>query len=391
MTPRLDNIPSGGQYSEHLFTQYVESMTTQPLVHPLPVRRLLLDATRPISDPVAWNRVFERINPLWSMSTIRARVVRRVEENDDTFSLWLKTNRHWQGHQAGQHVAVGVEIDGVMRRRVFSISNGPDRPGKGAGLLRVTIQRQDGNGVTTWLHANAEIGLVLELSAADGQFVLPNPPPERLLMIAGGSGITPLMAILQQLARNRFDGEIVFLQLCRHMDQRLFSNELDSLAERLPGLSVQIHASAAHGRLAASRIPELVPDLAERHTLLCGPASLISDVSATWEALGLAGQLQLERFAAPRPPVQPGGEQTVHAIQSEQMFTQTSGLSLLEAAEAAGLKPKHGCRAGLCRSCLCKKHSGTARNLLTGLSSSQPDEWIQLCVAVAETELELAL
>ena len=63
---------------------------------------------------------------------------------------------------------------------------------------------------TTWLHANAEIGLVLELSAADGQFVLPNPPPERLLMIAGGSGITPLMAILQQLARNRFDGEIVF-------------------------------------------------------------------------------------------------------------------------------------------------------------------------------------
>ena len=57
---------------------------------------------------------------------------------------------------------------------------------------------------------------------------------------------------------------------------------------------------------------------------------------------------------------------TVHAIQSEQMFTQTSGLSLLEAAEAAGLKPKHGCRAGLCRSCLCKKHSGTARNLLTG-------------------------
>ncbi len=159
----------------------------------------------------------------------------------------------------------------------------------------------------------------------------------------------------------------------------------------MPGLSVQIHASATDGRLAASRIPTLVSDLAERQTLLCGPASLISDVSATWAALDLAGQLQLERFAAPRPPVQPGGGQTVHAMQSEQMFTQTSGLSLLEAAEAAGLKPKYGCRAGLCRSCLCKKHSGTARNLLTGLSSSQPDEWIQLCVSVAETELELAL
>lgn len=366
-------------------------MTTQSLVHPFPVRRLLLDATRPISDPVAWNRVLERISPLWTTSGIRARVMRRVEENDDTFSLWLRTNRHWRGHRAGQHVALGVEIDGVMRRRVFSISNSPDRPGKGAALLRVTIQRQDGNGVTSWLHANADTGLVFELSAADGHFVLPNPPPKRLLMIAGGSGITPLMAILQRLARNRYDGDIVFLQLCRHLDQRLFAREIDHLVERLPGLSVRIHASSADGRLDMGQITELVPDLADCETLLCGPASLISDVSATWEALGLDDQLQLERFTAPRPPVLPGGEQTVHALRSEQMFTQTSGLSLLEAAEAAGLKPKHGCRAGLCRSCLCKKQSGTARNLLTGLSSTQPDEWIQLCVSVAETELELAL
>ena len=366
-------------------------MITQPASQPLPIRRVLLDAMHPISDPVAWNRVLQRINPVWSTSGVRARVVRRVEESEDTFSLWLRTNRHWQGHQAGQHVAVGVEIDGVMRRRVFSISNCADEPGKGARLLRVTIQRQQGNGVTRWLHANAGIGLVLELSGADGQFVLPDPPPQRLLMIAGGSGITPLMAILQQLARDRYDGDIVILQLCRHAGQRLFSHELASLAERLPGLSIQVHDSATRGRLDANRIADRVPDLAGRHTLLCGPASLISDVSTVWEGLGLAEQLQLERFAAPRPPAQPGDEQTVHALESEHMFTQKAGLRLLEAAEAAGLKPTHGCRAGLCRTCLCKKHTGTARNLLTGLSSNQPDEWIQLCVSVAETELELAL
>ncbi|WP_376692219.1 ferredoxin reductase [Wenzhouxiangella sp. EGI_FJ10409] len=365
-------------------------MDTRSANHPFPLRRLLLDASRPFSDPAAWNRVIQRINPLWSTSEIRARVVRRVEESEDTFSLWLQTNRHWQGHQAGQHVALGVEIEGIMRRRVFSISNSANRPGKGARLLRVTIQRQDGNGVTRWLHANAEVGLVLDLSAAGGEFVLTNPPP-RLLMIAGGSGITPLMAILEHLARDRFDGDIVLLQLCRNADRRLFGSELDSLAERLPGLSIQVHASAADGRLDVRRIPELVPDLADRHTLLCGPASLISDVGKAWEALAPAGQLQFERFAAPRAPARPGAEQAVHALRSEHTFTQGSGLSLLEAAEAAGLTPPHGCRAGLCRTCLCKKQSGTARNLLTGLSSSQPDEWIQLCVSVAETELELAL
>ena len=366
-------------------------MTSQSHPHRLPIKRMLLDAAQPISDLDAWNRVFQRINPVWSATEIRARVVRRVEESEDTFSLWLKTNRHWQGHQAGQHAALGVEIDGVMRRRVFSISSSADKPGRGSRLLRVTIQRQPGNGVTKWLHANAKSGLVLELSAADGRFVLPDPTPKRLLMIAGGSGITPLMAMLQGLAQNRHTGDILVLQLCRHADQRLFADELNRMAERLPGLSLQIHDSATRGRLAAHKIPNLVPDLVDRHTLLCGPASLICDITATWNDLGLADQLQLERFAAPRPPAQAGDDQSVHALKSEHVFTQTAGLSLLESAEAAGLKPKHGCRAGLCRSCLCKKHSGTSRNLLTGLSSSQPDEWIQLCVSVAETELELAL
>jgi stearoyl-CoA 9-desaturase NADPH oxidoreductase len=366
-------------------------MTTRTFARPIPIKRLLLDATHPISDLGAWNRVMQRINPVWSASEIRARVVRRVEESEDTFSLWLKTNRHWQGHRAGQHVSLGVDINGVMRRRVFSISNGAERPGKGSRLLRVSIQRQPGSGVTTWLHVNAGPGLVLELSAAGGDFLLADPPPKKLLMIAGGSGITPMMAILQQLARDRHDGDIVLLQLCRGAKRRLFTHELNRLADQLPGLSIKIHDSEASGRLSARTIPDLVSDLAGRHTLLCGPTELINDVSTTWAAIGLSGQLQLERFGAPRPPSRAGSEQAVHALKSEQLFTQSPGLSLLEAAEAAGLKPRHGCRAGLCRSCLCKKHSGTSRNLLTGLSSNQPDEWIQLCVSVAETELELAL
>ena len=366
-------------------------MPAQSFARRLPIKRLLLDATHPLSDPIAWDRVLQRINPAWSTSRIRARVVSRVEESADTFSLWLKTNRHWPGHQAGQHLALGVEIGGVMRRRVFSISTKADRAGKGVRRLRVTIQRQSDSGVTAWLHANASPGLAIELGAADGQFVLPDPRPQRLLMIAGGSGITPMMAMLQQLAEDRHDGDIVLLQLYRGLDQRLFAGELDNLAGRLPGLSIKRHDSASRGRLDSSRLPDLVPDLAERQTLLCGPASLIADVTATWEALKLTDKLQLERFAAPRPAKRPGDQPKVHAKHSEQVFTQTSGLNLLEAAEAAGLKPRHGCRAGLCRSCLCQKHSGTARNLLTGLSSSQPDEWIQLCVSVAETELELAL
>jgi len=366
-------------------------MTTAPTAPRMPIRKLLVDATHPISDVAAWNRVLQRVNPLWSATQIRARIVRRVDESDDTLSLWLKPNGRWKGHRAGQYVVVGVEIDGVMRRRVFSLSSSAGYGGIGTRLLRVSLKRQPGNGVTQWLHANARAGMLIELSAPEGNFVLPNPVPHSLLMIAGGSGITPLMAMLQQLADDRFGGSIVLLQLCRHAGQRLFGDELSELGQQLPGLQVQVHDSAALGRLPAERIHDLVPDLASRHTLLCGPEGLISDVCALWDEMGLGSQLQLERFSAPRPVAVPGSAKRVHAERSAQVFTQTPGKSLLEAAEAAGLQPKHGCRAGLCRSCLCKKHSGTARNLLTGLSSTQPDEWIQLCVSVAETDLELAL
>lgn len=79
------------------------------------------------------------------------------------------------------------------------------------------------------------------------------------------------------------------------------------------------------------------------------------------------------------------------ALQSAQAFTQTNNRTLLESAETAGLTPKFGCRAGLCRTCLCQKRSGRVRNLVTGLVSTQPDEWVQLCISVAESDLELAL
>ncbi|MDT8410630.1 MAG: ferredoxin reductase [Wenzhouxiangellaceae bacterium] len=352
-----------------------------------PARKLLREAVRPISDRPAWNRLLQGLHPLWALDQARARIVGRVEESDDTFSLWLRPNRHWKGHRPGQHAALGVEIDGVQRQRVFSLSVAD----KARKTLRVTIRRQPGQGVTDWLYRHAGVGQVVDLSPAGGEFVLPDPVPERLLMIAAGSGITPMMAMLYDLAERRFSGDIVLLQLCRKTDQRLFDDELAALATRLPGLKTIIHASAVDGRLAAASLPRIVPDLADRHSLLCGPTAFMRDVEAVWANLGCLGRLQREHFAPPRPPFAASTQRRILALESEQAFTQNSNLTLLESAEAAGLTPKFGCRAGLCRTCLCKKQSGRVRNLVTGLVSTQPDEWVQLCVSVAESDLELSL
>ncbi len=351
-----------------------------------PSRLLRSHWLRPLNDVNAWNRVLQRLHPMASLDSVRARVIARVVEGEDTISLWLRPNRHWRGHVAGQHVLLGVEIDGVLRQRAFSLSNAAGR----RQPIRITLRRQPGQGTTDWLFRNADVGLLVSLSQASGGFVLPSPAPPMLLMVAAGSGITPLLAMLQELASTQYRGDVQLLQLSRSVADRLFAEELEGLRQQLPGLRIHEHFSLTQGRFDVADLAALMPDVHERHTLVCGPPALTQAIDVEFSGLGLSPPQQ-ERFGAPLRQSTPGEARSIHAADSEQVFTQSDEPNLLLAAEAAGLQPRYGCRAGLCRTCLCKKQRGSVRNLLTGQVSAQPDEWIQLCISVAESDLELAL
>ena len=87
------------------------------------------------------------------------------------------------------------------------------------------------------------------------------------------------------------------------------------------------------------------------------------------------------------------GEAGEGAIRFEESGVEVdnSGASLLEQAEAAGLRPAYGCRMGICHTCTSRKLSGTHKNLITGEVSSAPDEEIQLCVSAALGDLAVEL
>lgn len=369
-------------------------MSSDPVLRTAsPTRRqpLWRELVRPLADPNGWDRALRRISPHWSTTTVRARVIDRVEETADTLSLWLKPNRRWRGHRPGQHVMLGVEIDGVRRQRAFSVSNAAKR----GDPMRITLQRQRPGGVTDWLHRNVNAGEVVELGGPGGEFVLPplatSDEAAPLLMIAGGTGITPLMAMLHQLADEGSKQGIVLVQLFRSAETRLFADELGRLERRLPGLAIRTHASAELGRLDPASLADQVPELDRRTTLLCGPEALMTEIDAEWTRRGLGERLITERFGAPKRSGASGGRAEIRAIDADRVFTQDANQTLLEAAEAAGLEPPSGCRAGLCRTCLCHKPSGRVRNLVTGRVSDEPGEWIQLCISAAESDLELSL
>lgn len=354
-------------------------------------------ALHPLNDTTALNELLGRANPLWSLTQVKARVSAVVAETSDTKTFVLEPNRLWAGHVAGQHVGVEVEIAGARVRRTYTVSSAPGMP------LSITVKRQAGGKVSNWLHDNISVGSVLTLDDASGEFVLPSPAPERMLMIAGGSGITPVMAMLRSLEMAGYAGEVVLVYGCRSADDVIFGEEL----AQMKFVRLHLHFSQAQGRLSPLRIGSLVPDWRERETFLCGPAGLMQAVRAQWKVQGFEQQLRSEAFTAagllsveayPSPYPLPQGEGNEMAVQaqvacakSERVFETQGQVALLNEAEAAGMKPKHGCRVGICHMCKCKKVSGTVQNLLTGAVSSEPNEMIQLCVSAARSDVTLDL
>ncbi|HMB56910.1 MAG TPA: ferredoxin reductase [Arenimonas sp.] len=340
----------------------------------------------PLNDVRAWDSLIATVNPLWSLSEPRARVVKLVDEAEGVRSLWLKPNACFRGFRPGQHVLLDLEIDGVRQSRCFSFSQAPHRD----GLLRLTIKRKDQGVVSVAAHA-LKPGQILRISQAQGHFS-PKAGNGKLLLLAAGSGITPMLSILQDLAKNTPSRDVVLLQSFRGSDEVIFRDELDSLATAWPNLTLLRQDTQTQQRLDAKQLAALVPDWQQREALLCGPDGFMAWIETMYAEAGLAGQLQSESFGRrTRPSDTNAGTHSIHCEITEQVFTAYPGASLLDAAEAAGLQPRFGCRRGICRTCQCRKLSGSVSNLLTGQSSGPGEELIQLCISSALGDVELAL
>lgn len=322
---------------------------------------------------------------MWSLTEPRARVVRVVDEAPYVKSLWLKPNARFGDFRPGQHVLLELEIDGARHARCFSVSNAPRKD----GLLRLTIKCKDDGRVSNAAHA-LQTGQVVRMSKAQGDFV-PRTAAGKLLLLGAGSGVTPMMSVLQGLADAGSFRDVVLLQCGHTAADMIFADELLELSARMPQLRVHLHSADARGRLDAKKIAELVPDWTERDTLLCGPDGFMRVVETMYADAGVGEQLQSESFGRRAAPVDP--DASAHSVvygNAEHMFTVLAGQSLLDGAEAAGLSPRFGCRRGICMTCQCRKRSGTVTNLLTGQVSGPGEELIQLCISTPQSAVELA-
>ena len=231
----------------------------------------------------------------------------------------------------------------------------------------------------------AQIGEVLLLSQPAGEFTLPD-QPQPLLLIASGSGITPMLPLLQTALRAT-DLPVTLMYCSR---DPAFLPELEQLSQQYAHFDLQVYATAEalSALLDTACLQQRVPDIGQRLTYVCANPALMQLTRDIWQQQGWADRLIQESFLPVRIDTQ-ASRQPVR-LRRAMRDIEAQG-NLLASAEASGMQPASGCRMGICNTCVCTRVSGSTRNLLTGEITSAPNQPIRLCISEAVSPVELDL
>ncbi|PTS83033.1 ferredoxin reductase [Pseudomonas sp. HMWF032] len=354
-----------------------------------PLRLLVADGWLRESDVDAGLKL---LHPALRLNRVFARVTQRQWVADDMLELTLQANGNWRGAQPGQHLQLYLERDGVRLSRSYSLT--AVQPN---GCVQIAIKHQAGGRVSPYLLEQLALGDVLELGPAYGELSWPE-AQQGVLLLAAGSGITPLLGLLRVVLAQGFSAPITLLHYVRGQGQRAFASELQALQAQYGNLQVHWSLTAAKaepGQLAGRFTVEhlhSVTALQQRRVLACGPAGFVEQVQHWWQHAQLPGALQVEAFTPPAFNAVEGLRAVrLGFARSHQQMQADNLRSLLELAEAQGLQPAHGCRQGICASCTCTLLSGTVRDLRSGALFSEPGQPIRLCVNAAHSDVDIDL
>ena len=344
-----------------------------------------------ITTPLLPDDYLKLANPLWSARELRGRVLEVRRETVDSATLVIKPGWGFSfDYQAGQYIGIGLLVDGRWRWRSYSLTSVPvDRQSgsRGARTITITVKAMPEGFLSTHLVGGVEPGTIVRLAAPQGNFVLPDPAPAKILFLTAGSGITPVMSMLRTLVRRGQLGDVTHLHSAPTAADVLFAGELAELADAHEDYRLTVRATRTEGRVDLARLDGIVPDWQERQTWACGPEAMLEGADRTWKAAGIPERLHLERFAAVRTSAHGSGG-TVEFARAGKTATVDGATSLMDAGEAAGIQMPFGCRMGICQSCVVGLLDGHVRDLRTGVEH-EPGSRVQTCVSAASGDCTL--
>ncbi len=340
------------------------------------VAQLVLRGLEYFTWPLDLDDYLELISPLWSTRELRGRIERVHAETPDAATVFITPGFRWRGHLAGQYLRIGFDIEGKRQWRAYSLSSDASRPD---GQITITVKRTEDGLVSNWLHGTHATGSIVTLGDVEGEFILPDPAPAKLLFITAGSGITPVMAMLRGLERRRRLPDTVHLHSARTAEGAIFAADLTGLDQRNDNYTFIQRLTGEQGRLKPSDLDEICPDWRERECYACGPGEMLDALRDHYTDAGLAERMHIESFEHFVLGDIEGQGGTITFTKAGVEVECDGSTPILIAGEEAGADLPYGCRMGICHTCTGKLIDGAVRDLRTGEVTPAGTE-IRTCV-----------
>ena len=308
--------------------------------------------------------------------------------------------------QAGQYINLFVNVGGVMTSRPYSIASGPNQ----TGFYEIAVRRVPDGFVSNYLLDEVEVGDEFTSTAPSGNFYH-NPlfHGADLVLLAGGSGITPFMSMIREKTDRGLGRRIHLIYGSDKPDDILFKDELDDRAARHDDFEVSHVISSPPpgyggltGFITADLITDLVGEVLAKTFYVCGPEAMYAFCLAELDKLGLPRRrIRTEVFGAPKEvTAQPGWPDEVKAddrfevgIRGGGTIPAAAGEPLMIAFERAGMTVETSCRSGECSLCRTKLLSGLVFQP-PGVKLRKSDRrfgYIHPCLAYPVSDLEVLI
>lgn len=335
-----------------------------------------------VFDTHTANFWLQKINPLWSVSQPLGKIIEIQSAATDTVSLKIKVNRHFLMGKAGQHHPVIVEIAGRRYERTYSLTQLDQHH------VLLTVKRIAQGVVSQWLCNTAKVGDVLQFGQPYGDMTVTPEQQPALILLAAGSGITPMYSLLKALDySNKISTQTITLMywVKQHADAA-FANYFENLAQQHTNFKVHIfHTQEApcDARLNKNHI-DFIQDLSNSTVYACGPSGFVNTAEQLFTS---AKNFKSEAFSLTPIISDEGGFINVTLTKSNKTIAIRKGQSILVGLEQQNIQPQHGCRMGICNKCSCNKVQGATKNLVNGIENTEPRNSLRICVNSAQTDL----
>ncbi|WP_028216673.1 2Fe-2S iron-sulfur cluster-binding protein [Paraburkholderia oxyphila] len=337
-------------------------------------------------------------------------VVEKIRESENITSILLApvNSDEVPPFKAGQYITIRIDDNTV---RTYTVSSGPHE----RRHYRISVKREPSSGegfqpgrASGYIHDDLEVGCLLDVMEPRGDFYLNHTGDGAVALISGGVGLTPMVSMLHALIEG--NRHVAFIHACENGSVHALDGEVAELSQSREGIRkfyayrnpTDADRSQQKYHLEGVLTAEVLRDLLPPHCecYLCGPPPFMKAVYEALRALGVPKERIHYEFFGPSTVLDSDDVTEANPrVTSTVVFKRSrkrldwNGFegSILEFAEANGVKPSYGCRAGICSSCECDLLAGEVSYLSEPLDPPPGDRILPCITVPSSDEIELDL